>query len=122
MKKLYQITISAEVDDSNMYIILDKDVDNIDDIVSDMSENFDSSDFYIDYNVNLQEINLEEMDKLPVWLKNGELFDTELCQIFDETIEDFYSQYKDYIKNYIKECEKIKLEKEYQEKNQEKLF
>lgn len=118
MKKLYQITINAKVDDSNMYIILDEDVDDVEDILSGMSDNFDQSDFHIDYTFDLDEIKLEKMDTLPPWLKHGELFDTELCQIYDENIEDFYSQYNDY----LKECEKIKLEKEYQEKNQEKLF
>lgn len=111
MEKLYRISISAEVDDSNMYIILDEDVDDIEEIISDMSSNFNPSDFCIDYNVNLDEVNLEGMDKLPLWLKNGELFDIEFHQIVDQTIEDFYYQY-----------EKVKLEKEYREKNQEKLF
>lgn len=118
MKKLYRISMDVHVDDSDMFIVLD-DTDNINAISDEMDSNFDPNDFTSSttWMITLHEYPLDKINVLPPWLKKSKLFDKELCEL-DDSIDDFFIEYKEY----QKELKKIQLEKEYQEKHQEKLF
>jgi len=118
MKRLYRISIDVNVDDSDMFIVLD-DTDDINAISDEMDSNFDPYDFtsVTSYMITLHEYPLDKINVLPPWVKKSKLFDKEFYEL-DDSIDDFFIEYKEY----QKELEKIQKEKDYQEKHQEKLF
>lgn len=111
MEKLYKISIDAHVDDSDMYIILDDETDNIDLVSCSMSDDFDPMNFDLSFDVSLSEVLLEKTDELPIYLKNGDLYDEEFYEDLDRSIEDFFVEFK-----------KVQAEKEYKEKHQQTMF
>lgn len=111
MKKLYRISIDAHVDDSDMYIILDDEKDNIDLVSCSMSDDFDRMNFNVSFDVSLSEILLEKIDELPIYLKNGDLYNEEFYEDLDRSIEDFFVEFK-----------MVQAEKEYKEKHQQTMF